>query len=194
MSQADLEAAKRAARTQARRVRAVAAAAAPQAAEALVRHLPASLLTRSPVAGYWPAGAELDPRPLMARFAVAGAVLALPRAEDRDGGMRFLAWREGDPLAPDAFGLPAPLAAAPPVMPAVVLTPLLAFDRTGARLGQGAGAYDRALAALRPAVVAVGVAYAAQEVAALPLAAHDERLDWVLTEREAIACAAVSEG
>jgi 5-formyltetrahydrofolate cyclo-ligase len=69
-----------------------------------------------------------------------------------------------------------------------VLTPLAAFDRTGHRIGYGAGYYDLTLAGLRARkpIVAVGLAYAAQEIAAIPATDRDERLDLVLTEREVI--------
>ncbi|MEC8061522.1 MAG: 5-formyltetrahydrofolate cyclo-ligase, partial [Pseudomonadota bacterium] len=62
--------------------------------------------------------------------------------------------------------------------------PLLAFDRRGYRLGYGGGYYDRTLANLRDGdgVLAVGVGYAAQEVAAIPVEDHDARLDAIVTE------------
>jgi len=66
-----------------------------------------------------------------------------------------------------------------------VLVPLLAFDRSGYRLGYGGGYYDRTLSALRAAgkVLAVGIAYAGQELdAPLRHDPHDERLDMVVTE------------
>jgi 5-formyltetrahydrofolate cyclo-ligase len=65
---------------------------------------------------------------------------------------------------------------------------VLAFDRRGYRLGYGGGYYDRTLAALRAerAVTAIGIAFAAQEVSAVPHDRHDQPLDWVVTEREAI--------
>ena len=65
---------------------------------------------------------------------------------------------------------------------------LLAFDRTGGRIGYGGGYYDRTIAALRAKkrVIAVGIAFAAQEVAQVPVGAGDARLDLVLTEREVI--------
>jgi len=65
---------------------------------------------------------------------------------------------------------------------------MLAFDRRGYRLGYGGGYYDRTLALLRRRrpVIAVGVAYAAQEVPAVPRGPHDQALDWIVTEREAI--------
>ena len=66
--------------------------------------------------------------------------------------------------------------------------PLLAFDRRGHRLGYGAGYYDLTIASLRAqgSVLAVGIAFAAQEVVQVPATARDQRLDLVLTEREVI--------
>jgi 5-formyltetrahydrofolate cyclo-ligase len=63
--------------------------------------------------------------------------------------------------------------------------PLLAFDATGHRLGYGGGYYDRTLSALRARhpVMAVGVAYAGQEVEKLPRDAFDEPLDMLVTEQ-----------
>ena len=66
--------------------------------------------------------------------------------------------------------------------------PLAAFDRRGHRIGYGAGHYDRTLARLRALkpIVAVGVAYGVAEIAAAPDEAHDQRLDYVLTDSELI--------
>jgi 5-formyltetrahydrofolate cyclo-ligase len=69
--------------------------------------------------------------------------------------------------------------------PEVLFVPLLAFDRCGRRLGYGGGYYDRTLAGL-PAALAIGCAFAAQEVAAVPAGPGDWRLDAVATEREVI--------
>jgi 5-formyltetrahydrofolate cyclo-ligase len=70
----------------------------------------------------------------------------------------------------------------------VVLTPLLAFDRFGGRLGYGGGYYDRTIGVLRAVkpVQALGLAYAAQEMAAIPVGPHDRPLDAVATEREIV--------
>ena len=74
---------------------------------------------------------------------------------------------------------------AAPLEPEWLLVPVLAFDRSGRRLGYGGGFYDRTLAALRAtrSRVAVGVAYAGQEVAQVPSDVFDQRLDAVVTER-----------
>jgi 5-formyltetrahydrofolate cyclo-ligase len=67
------------------------------------------------------------------------------------------------------------------------LVPLLAFDRLGYRLGRGAGLYDRTLELLRATgkVLAIGIAFAGQEISAVPHDAFDQRLDWIVTERYA---------
>jgi 5-formyltetrahydrofolate cyclo-ligase len=69
-----------------------------------------------------------------------------------------------------------------------VVAPLLAFDRAGRRLGQGAGHYDRALAELRAVrpVFVLGLGFSGQEVDELPHEAHDQRLDAILTETDYI--------
>jgi 5-formyltetrahydrofolate cyclo-ligase len=75
----------------------------------------------------------------------------------------------------------------------VVLVPLLAFDRRGWRLGYGGGYYDRTLRALRAEgpLLAIGLAYAAQEVAAMPHDETDERVDLVVTEQGVLSCTEV---
>ena len=140
------------------------------------------------VAGYWPMDAELDVRPLLDHLHGAGAVCALPVVAGRGTRLVFRRWRPGMALEGGALGTRHPDAATPEVVPDVVLTPLLAFDDAGERLGQGGGYYDRTLNALRNdgIVLAVGIAYAAQRMDRLPRAVHDQRLDWIVTEEGAI--------
>ena len=155
-----------------------------EAAKMAAGHIPERLLRVGLVAGYAPLGGEFDPGPTMRRFAKAGAGLAKPAVRDRQSGLDFHAWQEGDPLSPDALGVPAPLPGSDRVFPDLVLAPLLAFDRRGGRLGQGGGYFDRAIADLRARgpLIVVGLAYAGQEVGEVPTEAHDTRLDAVLTE------------
>ena len=84
------------------------------------------------------------------------------------------------------LGIPEPSPAAAEVVPDVMLVPLAAFDSAGHRIGYGAGHYDFTLAHLRKmkAVVGVGLAFAAQEIKAVPALSHDVALDYVLTERK----------
>ncbi len=137
------------------------------------------------VSAFLPIRGEPDTLPLLDALSAAGFTLALPATPPRGEPLRFRAWRPGDALAPGRFGTAEPGPAAAELDPDLLFVPLAAFDARGCRLGYGAGYYDGALRRLRAArpVLAVGVAFAAQEVAAVPTEPHDERLDAVLTER-----------
>lgn len=167
-----------------------AAIASPDAGELVAAHLLAGV-PREPdavVSGFWPMGDELDIRPALKRLAAAGHPLALPVVVKRGEPLIFRRWRVGDALVRAGFGTSVPAPEAEVLDPSFLLVPLLAFDRTGYRLGYGGGFYDRTLAKLRAVgpITAVGVAYAGQEVAEVLRGPHDARLDWIVTEREAI--------
>jgi len=136
------------------------------------------------VAGYLPVGAELDPGPLMARLASEGAVILLPVVVTASAALRFREASDPASYVPDAAGILAPAHDAPEGTPDLILTPLLAFDPFGGRLGQGGGYYDRTLAALRagPGVWAVGLGFAIQEINEIPREPHDQFLDAICTE------------
>ncbi|MBU2083280.1 MAG: 5-formyltetrahydrofolate cyclo-ligase [Alphaproteobacteria bacterium] len=167
-----------------RTLRAEAAARDPDAAEKLADLFPMKLLERygPVVAGYVAINEEIDPAPLMQRLSRAGAELCLPRIED-DGRMTWRLWSIGEPLERRPFGLSEPGVDAPEVNPTLILTPLLAFDAMGNRLGYGKGHYDQAIGTLRDAgrAFACALAYAAQQIDSVPSESHDQPLDWALT-------------
>ena len=161
------------------------------AAEAVAaRPLPVAFKAGAIVSGYSPIRGEINPVPLLRRFVEAGASLALPAIDGRGKPLIMRAWTFGAPLARGQWGIREPPPEAPEVHPDIMIVPLAAFDRRGFRIGYGAGYYDLTLNALRAnkPVVAIGLAYALQEIAAVPTHAHDARLDLVLTEHEAIDC------
>jgi 5-formyltetrahydrofolate cyclo-ligase len=96
----------------------------------------------------------------------------------------------GETLAAGVWGIREPKPDAPEVLPDVVIVPLLVFARDGHRIGYGAGYYDMTIAGLRAkkTIHAVGIGFAAQEIASVPSTPRDARLDLVLTEREVIDC------
>lgn len=193
MSAVDLESAKAEARQLMRAERALCDR--PDAPLKLIEHFPLELARMTPVAGYWPVGGEIDPRPLLAALAKVGAEIALPRMDTRNAPARFLTWDSGVALTADAFGVPSPPARAREVRPHLILTPLLAFDRAGARLGQGGGHYDRILAAYRAeGAVSVGLAFSEQEMQRVPTGPYDAPLDWIVTDKEAIRSAPRADG
>jgi 5-formyltetrahydrofolate cyclo-ligase len=140
------------------------------------------------VALYHPMADELDTKPLAEALLERGFSIALPVTPRKRGPLTFRAFRDGDPLAADRYGVMTPTDAAPEVRPMLIVTPLLAFTRDGKRLGYGGGYYDRTLAALRAEqdVLAVGFAFGAQEVEKMPFGKTDQRIDMIVTEREAI--------
>ena len=162
--------------------------AAAGAGGALVRHGLDRLAAVRPqvISGFWSIRSEIDVRPLMLALATTtGAALVLPVVVGRGQRLLFRRWQPGMPLVEGPFGTAHPAESEPALAPDLLLVPLLAFDRHRHRLGYGAGFYDRTLAGLRAngPVTAVGIAYADQEVAEVPVGDHDERLDLVLTER-----------
>jgi 5-formyltetrahydrofolate cyclo-ligase len=124
----------------------------------------------------------------MRKLADAGAELALPAIDGRGKPLIMRTFAFGDELASGQWGIREPKPEAAKVAPDVLLVPLLAFDRLGHRIGYGAGYYDMTIGKLRAMkpVVAVGIAFAAQEIGEVPVTPRDARLDLVLTEREII--------
>jgi len=167
-------------RRQALSRRAEAARAAPDAAMALVGHAPA-LPQAGLVSAYVAMRHEIDPMPLARALSARGSFLALPAISGRT--MRFRAWSPGEPLLPGTFGTREP--EGDTVVPDMLLVPLLAFTRSGYRLGYGGGYYDAWLSS-HPDAPAFGIAYAAQEVPHIPVEPHDQPLTGILTEREFI--------
>src|ERR1022692_2872235 len=98
------------------------------------------------------------------------------------------AWHFGVPLKAGQWGIREPMPEAPQFDPDILIVPLACFDRAGHRIGYGAGYYDMTINALRAKkkVIAIGIAFAAQEIDKVPATPRDARLDLVLTEREII--------
>jgi 5-formyltetrahydrofolate cyclo-ligase len=151
------------------------------------RGLPFEFAPGSIVSGYSPIRSEIDPVPLMRALAEKGARLALPAVMARGKSLAFRAWSAGDRLMLGPLGILEPSPAAAELIPDVMLVPLAAFDRAGHRIGYGAGHYDFTLAHVRKVkpIVAIGVAFAVQEIEAVPALPHDVALDYVLTETRA---------
>jgi 5-formyltetrahydrofolate cyclo-ligase len=165
---------------------ALPAAERQEAAEAIAaRSFPLPIAPGVIVSGFSPMKTEINPLPLMRKLAAAGARLALPAVGGRGKPLIMRAYAFGQELKAGQWGIREPKDDAPEVDPDILLVPLAAFDRKGNRIGYGAGYYDMTIARLRgiKPVSAVGIAYAAQEVAEVPVTERDARLDLVLTER-----------
>ena len=163
------------------------------AALAVARRLAetAEFVAASTLAGYWACHGELDPAPLLERAWAMGKAVYLPvLAGD---ALQFAPYRSGRPLRRNRFQIPEPEVSPaewlPPSALDLVLTPLVAFDSTGTRLGMGGGFYDRSFAFLRDPDQSgqrprlVGLAYEFQQVEALVRQPWDVPLDAAATEK-----------
>ena len=143
---------------------------------------PQSVAIGGIVASYRPIGSEVDPAALEKAVTAARGTLVYPRVEGV-GVMRFLHARAHADWEEGPYGIIQPRSHCPALLPDVVIVPLLAFDRSGGRLGQGGGYYDRALATV-PHAFRLGIAFSVQEVDTVPIDNWDIPLNAVITEKE----------
>ncbi len=139
------------------------------------------------VAGYRAVRGELDIDGALTFLRDSGTTVTVPRVTGEH--LEFIEWDEDDQMATGSFGIPEPTDHTSIALPRhdVVLTPLVAFDRAGRRLGQGGGFYDRALSALGhgpPCII--GIAHSFQEVERVPDEPWDIPLHAVVTEDDVI--------
>lgn len=164
------------------------AQAAPQLAAQFMAcpSLRAFLKAGTIIGGYVAIGHEIDPIDILKQTASLDMQCALPITDSDTGEMVFKSYQFGDPLTTGAFGILEPSADADSLTPQLLLVPLIAFDKACNRLGRGGGHYDRYLKKWRAhnkgqANLAIGLAYEAQGVPAVPRQPHDETLDMIIT-------------
>ncbi len=150
----------------------------PMVGDAFVRRLHADMM----IATYFAVGGEIDPAPLTDAALSRKCRIGLPHVVDTRTPLRFLKV-DGRGLTVGPYGLSQPPSDAAEVAPDIIITPLVAFDRRGNRIGQGAGHYDRAFAHY-PDAWRVGVAWSVQECETLPIDHWDVPLHAIATEKE----------
>ena len=145
-----------------------------------------------PLAGYMPMRTEIDCLPALAAHSARGGAVAVPVILAPATPLQFRIWLPDTNMVAGAFGALIP-ESGDWLTPTILIVPLLAFDRLGYRLGYGGGFYDRTLEGLRAQgpVLAIGYAYGAQEVEAVPIEPTDQPLDLIVTESGVIAPGAV---
>jgi 5-formyltetrahydrofolate cyclo-ligase len=149
-----------------------------QAAELLADFLSAH--RGKSLAGYMAMRTEIDP---MAAMVAHQGPVCVPVIVANGQPLKFREWSPGCRMEMGAFGAEIPAEGAW-IEPEVLIVPLVGFDARGYRLGYGGGFYDRTLQGLRAKrpTLAVGFAFAAQEMPEVPIDAFDQRLDVMVTE------------
>jgi 5-formyltetrahydrofolate cyclo-ligase len=176
----------------AKRVALPVTVARPAARHAIRRlwSLPVMARARS-VAMYLPVGSELDCTPLAVQAWARGREVFLPIVAGTR--LRFAPFGPGTELRANQFGILEPVTPARQLRGArhmdVIVTPLIAFDARGNRLGTGGGYYDRTLAFLKQRACSrrphlVGIAFEMQKLDVVPVEEWDVRLDAVVTEKK----------
>lgn len=153
------------------------------------KQLPAEgrLCKKPIIAGFSQHKDEPDIMPFLRLWHQQGGTCCLPVVVASEQPLLFRVWDLEKPLVKGSYGIWVPAETAPEIIPDVVLTPLVAFDRQGSRLGRGAGYYDRKVKALRnqnPKIQIIGVAAHQQFIEFLETEPHDEPLDGVVTDKE----------
>ena len=139
----------------------------------------------SVIGGYWPYGAEAPILPLLKDLYEQGYTVVLPAVTAPNKPLEFRNWDPAFTLQKDICGICCPDAQQPVLIPTILLIPLMAFDKTGGRLGQGGGFYDLTIRFLRHnhPLLSIGVGYEIQKVDSVPLSPDDEKLEYILTEQ-----------
>jgi 5-formyltetrahydrofolate cyclo-ligase len=155
-----------------------------EAGERIASSLQEIIAARPGILGiYWPFRAEFDPRPLVDTITAAGRKVALPVVVDKKGPLEYRAWAPGEPLTAGVWDIPIPKKREI-VVPSIVLAPVVGFDRGCYRLGYGGGYFDRTLGSLDPRPSAIGIGFAAQEIATIYPQPFDIPMDVIVTESD----------
>lgn len=151
-----------------------------------------ALIDSDVLLGSVPVLGEVDPVPFQEAWISTGRILVLPRALPRVRALELYRVEDLNNLSPGFRGIPEPLpraeASVPPAAIESVLMPGLAYDRTGRRLGQGGGYYDRLVPMLRADVLLIGIAYDFQVIDEVPTLPHDARVHYIATPTQLIDC------
>ncbi len=140
---------------------------------------------------YSPDENEVDTEELWQESRRRGIEVYYPRVTADKQTVEFVRRHDNEPLIPGVFDILVP--PGEDLLSGVsrtdlVLLPGVGFDRTGHRLGRGRGYYDRALSGALAGALRVGLAHECQVVPHIPIDPHDERVDYVVTERRLIEC------
>jgi 5-formyltetrahydrofolate cyclo-ligase len=130
---------------------------------------------------YWPFQGEVDLRGLCRNFIALGAEAALPVVVEKQQPMEFWSWQPQMKLVRGIWNIPIP-SERNPVQPTVLLVPLLGFDGSGYRLGQGGGYYDCTLATVAQKPLTIGIGYELGGLETIYPQPHDIPMDAIVTE------------
>ena len=136
------------------------------------------------IGAYYPINYEIDCLKILKKLEQLGNKISLPVIK-KNNEMDFFEWSFNDPLITGKMGIPEPYRTKK-VFPDILLVPLVAFDKYKYRLGYGGGYYDRYISRISKIkkIATVGLAFSFQQVKKIPTRSYDEKLNFILTEKE----------
>ena len=140
---------------------------------------------------YYPISNEISPLVFIKYFRDNNITTSLPVVDSNSNSMVFKKWFKKEKLQKSHIGSYEPLRTKKTIFPQVIVVPMLMFDRKLNRLGYGAGYYDKLISTLKrhfdkkqKNFITIGLAYSEQETKTIPYESHDQRLDFIVTEKE----------
>ena len=152
----------------------------------IIKILKREKITNKTIGGYYPVNFEIDDLALLKKFKKKNFNISLP-AIKKNFQMDFHSWSFSEPLKINKYGIPEP-EKKNIVYPDVLLIPLVAFDKNLNRLGYGGGYYDRLIKKLskKKNIMKIGLAFSVQEIDKVPTNMYDQKLDYVVTNKNII--------
>jgi 5-formyltetrahydrofolate cyclo-ligase len=140
---------------------------------------------------YYPMHNEISPFGFIKYFNLNNFKLTLPFVRAQSRSLLFKKWDLKDNLKRGKLGNLEPFYNASDFLPQLIIVPMLMFDKNLNRLGYGGGYYDKSINELKKHFtrekkdfVTIGLAYSLQETKSIPHEAHDEQLDFIITEKK----------
>ena len=140
---------------------------------------------------YYPISNEISPLVFIKYFKDNNITTSLPVVDSNSNSMVFKKWFKKEKLQKSHIGTYEPLRTNKTIFPQIIVVPMLMFDRKLNRLGYGAGYYDKLISTLKryfdkkkKNFITIGLAYSEQETKSIPYESHDQKLDFIVTEKE----------
>ena len=152
----------------------------------IIKILKKEKITNKIIGGYYPVNFEVDSLALLKKFKRKNFYISLPVIK-KNFQMDFHSWSFSEPLKINKYGIPEP-ENKNIVYPDVLLIPLVAFDKNLNRLGYGGGYYDRLIEKLskKKNIIKIGLAFSVQEIDKVPINMYDQKLDYIVTNKNII--------
>ena len=152
----------------------------------IIKILKREKITNKIIGGYYPVNFEIDDLALLKKFKENKFNISLPVIK-KNFQMDFHSWSFSEPLKINKYGIPEP-ENKNIVYPDVLLIPLVAFDKNLNRLGYGGGYYDRLIKKLskKKNIIKIGLAFSVQEIDKVPINMYDQKLDYIVTNKNII--------